>query len=207
MGNPAINWGSTFDELVGAANNIKKIEDEGTNAIVADLGTSMNQTIKDMEAAQKSEIAPHQEKIDAIKDRYKEWIPPLKKAVSRLRGLVVDYKRKLEVERAEALKKEEEARKKDAEGQEPPTGIREAAPPPPKNVSTGAFGKSTVKKVWVAELVDMKKLAAAVAEGRIPEDVLLVQKQKLTALGRGGVKFDPESDGVKVYQKETTSFG
>lgn len=211
MNELAVNWESTYNELVGAANSIKAIEDEGTNALVADLGATINQTIKDMEAAQAEEVAPHQAKIDAIKDRYKAWIPKLRQTVNHLRDLVVSYKRSLEMKRLEALKAEEEARKKaeiaEKRGEAPPPQIRAAVPPPAPNVSRGAFGKATVKKVWTVDLIDLKLLARAVADGRIPENVLAIQKANLTALGRGGMTFDPAKDGVKVYQKETTSFG
>lgn len=210
------DWAGEAEELCGAAEAIKAVNADNEE-MATDIGAAIASLKKEMDSARLAETAPLREKVAEINDHYAPIIGRLSTAIDFLRKKFTDWKnqqrreaetkrRELEAEeraRKEALKKAEEDGALELPVQ---VGPREIAPPPPANTVKGSFGTATDRKTWKSELVDMKKLCQAVVDGRIPEDVLGFQTSKATSLARGGMKFDPETDGIRAWQETTPSF-
>ncbi len=212
---PQRDYAGEVLDLCNAAGAVKEVSAENEGQ-VADLGKAVSILSRELDAARKEENKPHNEKLAAIATTYNPLLKSLDKALEYLKARVADWmlvkikaqeaeKRRIEdADRArqKAVKEAEEA------GDVPPEApaIREIAPPPPSNISRGSFGKAVGRKVWKAEMTDMVKLCQAIIDGAVPEDLLEFQTQKAVSLARGGIKFDPETVGIRAWQQSDQTF-
>jgi len=82
--------------------------------------------------------------------------------------------------------------------------VEKAAAPAKVAVSRGRQAAVSVQKTWAVEIKDIRALALAVAEGRLPVNVIEPNMRALTAAAReGGV--EKEVDGVRYFQKISTA--
>jgi hypothetical protein len=152
-------------------------------------------------------VKPLNDTVKRINDRFKTILAPLAEAEVGVKSKMLAYQqeenRKAEEARREAERKAREDAERIAKEQaslapnSPPPMVEVAAilPPPPPQTTRGAFGStSTLKKVWVYEVEDIQKLAAA------RPDLVMVDAAKINGLIRG---VGGEIPGLKIYQKET----
>ena len=82
--------------------------------------------------------------------------------------------------------------------------VKKAAAPAKVAVSRGSQANVSVSKTWAVEIKDIKLLALAVAEGRLPITSIEPNMRALTAAGRAG-GVEKEVDGVRYFQRVSTT--
>lgn len=78
--------------------------------------------------------------------------------------------------------------------------VAKAEAAPKKTVARGEVSSTSTRQDWVAHVVDLKLLALAVAEGRLPLDCIQASQSALNKVSREHKK-NREEDGVKFYAK------
>lgn len=197
---------NSVSSLVEAATYLKvTTPEELSNA--TDIVKLIKTKHKEIDGERTALVKPLNDTVDRINGRFKTILAPLKTAEDEVKAKMLTFQqeevRKAEEARREAERKaaEETARiaKEQAEAApDAPVAIVEVVPvlpPAAPRTSYGSFGgTSSMKKVWVFELEDIQKLAAA------RPDLVTVDASKVNAeiKGKGG-----EIPGLKIYQKDT----
>ena len=154
---------------------------------------------KTLEEQRKFLVAPLNNHVKSINNRFKEYSLPLERADKILRGKVMAYrqeqerKRREEEERLRKLAEKEQAKlaKKAAKKglPEPPPIIIPHIEAPVRTVQAD-FGTASVKKVWTYEIVN---------ENEIPREYLVVNEKKIAAVVKAGIREIP---GVRIFETE-----
>ncbi len=203
---------TTEDELASVGDLVKmlngrrrKIEDKRISLVAP-----LNKVVKDIN-----------ELFKAPRDRIDQIVQSAKKHMNnfaRAQQALADAKAKRERDEAEKERKEaadlaaamkkmsgdagEETAKVVVEQAE--KRVEKAAAPARVAVSRGAQSAVSVSKTWAVEIKDIKLLALAVAEGRLPITSIEPNMRALTAAGRAG-GVEKEVDGVRYFQKISTT--
>lgn len=218
--NPIIHDIAAFGDTVEGID----ITTENELVDVGDLVKMLNGRRSQLEDKRKSLVGPLNKVVNDInelfrkpRDRIDEIVGFAKKHMNnfvRAQQAIADAKRRREQE--EARKEREEAEKL-AESMRKMSGsageetaqvvveqaerrVEKAAAPARVAISRGRQSSVSTAKTWAVEIKDIKLLALAVAEGRLPVTMIEPNMRALIAAGRtGGV--EKEVDGVRYFQK------
>lgn len=167
-------------------------------------------TMKLVEQIRKEIVMPYNKQVDCVNAYFKKLTVKLSPKATEFERVLLKWRRDQEEKERERLRKlKEEENKKLAEhekeveaaiekGQEPP-------PPPPvvipikprmNNVQAGEKGASYTAPDIEITVYDLKALALAVGEGRIPATVLDYKLKPLKDLAKAGI----ELPGCKVEE-------
>ncbi len=80
--------------------------------------------------------------------------------------------------------------------------VRVAVPPPPPSTARASMGSVTYRKVWKAQVVNLRALAGAIAAGTQPETLIAPNMVAINALRPRGDAPPPTVPGVRFYQEE-----
>ena len=222
--NPIVHDIAAFGDTIQSID----ITTEEELASVGDLVKMLNGRRRKIEDKRKSLVAPLSKVVKDInelfkapRDRIDEIVQTAKKHMNRFaqaQQAIADAKARREREEAAAERKEAEdlaaAMKKmsgDA-GEETAKVVVEqaekrevkAAAPAKVAVSRGSQASVSVSKTWAVEIKDIRALALAVAEGRLPVTSIEPNMRALTAAGRAG-GVEKEVDGVRYFQRVSTT--
>lgn len=222
--NPIVHDIAAFGDTIQSID----ITTEEELASVGDLVKMLNGRRRKIEDKRKSLVAPLSKVVKDInelfkapRDRIDEIVQTAKRHMNRFaqaQQAIADALAKRERDQAEAERKEAadlaEAMKKmsgDA-GEETAKvvveqaekAVKKAAAPARVAVSRGAQANVSVSKTWAVEIKDIKLLALAVAEGRLPITSIEPNMRALTAAGRAG-GVEKEVDGVRYFQRVSTT--
>lgn len=100
---------------------------------------------------------------------------------------------------AEALSIEESGQVEVEAIEAAPVVLPPAAAPPPKTEARGNVSNTHVRKTWKAEVYSLREVCLGVAEGRIPPEVLGINKGALAKHARDTAQAT-SCDGIKIYQ-------
>lgn len=218
--NPIVHDVAAFGDTIDSID----ITDEEELGQVGDLVKMLNSRRQKLEDKRTSLVKPLNTVVSDInklfkvpRDRIDEIIGKAKKHMNRFvqaQQAIADAKARAEREAAAKERKEAEdlaiAMKKmsgDA-GEELAVEVTaqaekrvvQAAKPAKVALSRGSRSSVGSKKDWAVEIKDIKLLALAVAEGRLPVTMIEPNMRALIAAGRtGGV--EKEVDGVRYFQK------
>lgn len=78
--------------------------------------------------------------------------------------------------------------------------VAKAAEAPKMAITRGETSTTSTREDWMAHVIDLKLLALAVAEGRLPVDCIKPSQSALNKVSRE-TKKNREEDGVKFYAK------
>lgn len=218
--NPIIHDIAAFGDTVEGID----ITTEDELVDVGDLVKMLNGRRSKLEDKRKSLVGPLNKVVTDInelfrkpRDRIDEIVGFAKKHMNnfvRAQQAIADAKAKRE--RKEAAEEREEAEKL-AESMRKMSGsageetaqvvveqaerrVEKAAAPARVAISRGRQSSVSTAKTWAVEIKDIKLLALAVAEGRLPVTMIEPNMRALIAAGRtGGV--EKEVDGVRYFQK------
>ncbi len=218
--NPIIHDIAAFGDTVEGID----ITTEENLADVGDLVKMLNGRRTKLEDKRKSLVGPLNKVVKDInelfkkpRDRIDEIVGFAKKHMNnfvRAQQAIADAKAKRE--RDDAAKEREEAEKLAASMrkmsgsageetaevivQQAEKRVEKAAAPARVAISRGRQSSVSTAKTWAVEIMDIKLLALAVAEGRLPVTMIEPNMRALIAAGRtGGV--EKEVDGVRYFQK------
>lgn len=222
--NPIVHDIAAFGDTVESID----ITTEEELADVGDLVKMLNGRRKKLEEKRTSLVSPLNKVVKDInelfkapRDRIDEIVQAAKKHMNnfaRAQQAIADAKAKRE--REEAQKEREEAARL-AESMKKMSGdageetaavvveqaekrVEKAAAPAKVAVSRGRQAAVSVQKTWAVEIKDIRALALAVAEGRLPVTMIEPNMRALTAAAReGGV--EKEVDGVRYFQRVSTA--
>ena len=183
----------------------RKIEDKRTSLV-----GPLNKVVTDINALFK----PPRDQIDKIVTAAKKKMNTFAQA----QQAIADERRKqeqaaAEKERREAQELAEKLRKKAGQEAAPiaetleaqaEESVQKAAAPAKVAVSRGREASVSTTKTWKAEVTDVLALAKAVAEGRLPPNLIEPNMRALQDLSRK-TKTAREVDGVRYYEHVTTS--
>jgi hypothetical protein len=141
--------------------------------------------------------------VDAINAYFNSLTGKLKPRSGEFERVLLKWRRDQEEKEQERLRKarEEEARlAKEHEvaveealdkGEPPPLPPAPVIPLKPKmtNVQAGAAGATHTAKDWEVEVYDMKALALAVGEGKVPVSVLDYRLKELKDVAKAGIEL------------------
>jgi len=222
--NPIIHDIAAFGDTVEGID----ITDEEQLADVGDLVKMLNGRRKKIEDKRLSLVAPLTKVVKDInalfkvpRDRIDSIVQTAKRHMNRFaqaQQAIADAKARRE--REEAQKEREEAARL-AESMKKMSGdageetakvvveqaekrVEKAAAPAKVAISRGRQASVSVQKTWAVEIKDIKLLALAVAESRLPITMIEPNMRALIAAGReGGV--EKEVDGVRYFQRVSTA--
>jgi type I site-specific restriction endonuclease len=201
------------DEQLGLAGDLKKdlqhyrrkIEDKRTSLV-----GPLNKVVKDINALFK----PPRDRIDGLVEKLGK---KMNAYVTRQEQLERERRQQEEREareREERLRKAAEQTRQDAGEDAAPlvealedqadAAAAEAAALPAKRAAPTRGDKATIStvKTWVAEVVDVRAACLAIAEGRLPADIVEFRRGDLNGLARA-LEKETIQDGVKYSQKIT----
>ena len=218
--NPIVHDVAAFGDTIDSID----ITTEEELADVGDLVKMLGGRRKKLEDKRDSLVRPLNTVVNDInalfkvpRDRIDTIVNTAKKHMNRFvqaQQAIADAKAKRE--REEAQKEREEAEKL-AEAMKKMSGdageevavavveqaekrVEKAAAPAKVAISRGRQASVGTSKTWAVEIKDIKLLALAVAEGRLPVTMIEPNMRALIAAGRtGGV--EKEVDGVRYFQK------
>lgn len=204
------------------------VEDEETQGQMGDLVKMMNHRRRKLEDKRTSLVKPLSTVVADInamfkppRDRIDEIVSIAKRKMNnfaKAQQLIADQARRQEIENA---RKEQEEAQELAAKLAAKVSVEEAAPvveqleisttkavekaAAPAKVSTtrGTDSSVSVSKKWTAEVFDLKELALAVGEGRMPVEVLEPNMMALRKMSLDR-KDTREYAGVRFYQDVTT---
>ncbi len=195
---------------------------------VGDLVKMLNGRRKKLEDKRTSLVKPLNDVVKDInqlfkvpRDRIDEIVGKAKKHMNRYvqaQAAIAEAKRKREEE--EARKEREEAAKL-AEAMKKMSGdageevaevvtaqaeerLEKAQAPAKVAPSRGQEATVSVSKTWKAQVLDKVELAKAVAEGRLPADVIEPNMRALTQIARE-TKLERTVDGVRYFEHVSTA--
>lgn len=222
--NPIVHDIAAFGDTVEAI-DITSEEELGQ---VGDLVKMLNSRRRKLEDKRTSLVAPLNKVVKDInalfktpRDRIDQIVQSAKKHMNRFaqaQQAIADAKARREREEAAAERKEAEdlavAMKKmsGSAGEETAEVITQqaeervvkAAAPAKVAISRGRDSAVSVQKTWAVEIIDIRALALAVAEGRLPITMIEPNMRALTAAAREG-KVEKEVDGVRYFQRVSTA--
>ena len=222
--NPIVHDIAAFGDTVEAI-DITSEEELGQ---VGDLVKMLNSRRRKLEDTRTSLVAPLNKVVKDInalfktpRDRIDQIVQSAKKHMNRFaqaQQAIADAKARREREEAAAERKEAEdlavAMKKmsGSAGEETAEVITQqaeervvkAAAPAKVAISRGRDSAVSVQKTWAVEIIDIRALALAVAEGRLPITMIEPNMRALTAAAREG-KVEKEVDGVRYFQRVSTA--
>ncbi len=222
--NPIVHDIAAFGDTIASID----ITTEEELADVGDLVKMLNGRRKKLEEKRTSLVGPLNKVVKDINDLFKvprdridEIVQTAKRHMNRFaqaQQAIADAKARAE---REAAQKEREEAARLAESMKKMSGdageelaekvteqaekrVEKAAAPAKVAASRGSQASVSVTKTWAAEVKDIRALALAVAEGRLPTNVIEPNMRALTAAAReGGV--EKEVDGVRYFQRVSTA--
>ena len=222
--NPIVHDIAAFGDTIEAID----ITSEEELADVGDLVKMLNGRRRKIEDKRDSLVRPLNKVVKDInelfkapRDRIDQIVAAAKKHMNnfaRAQQAIADAKQKREQD--EALKEREEAERL-AESMKKMSGdagaetaevvveqaekrVEKAAAPAKVAVSRGRQASVSVQKTWAVEITDIRKLALAVAEGRLAVTMIEPNMRALTAAARAG-GTEKEVDGVRYFQRISTA--
>jgi hypothetical protein len=204
------------------------VTDEETQGQVGDLVKMMQHRRRKLEDKRTDLVKPLNGVVNEInalfkppRDRIDEIIGIAKKKMNRFaqaQVAIADEKRRQERIAAEKERKEAEelaeALRKKAQVEAEPVAevvveeaekkVEKAAEPAKVAPTRGRESAVSVVKTWKAEVVDLKELALAVGEGRLPTHVLEPNMRALNDIART-LKDEGTINGIRFYQDVSTS--
>ena len=218
--NPIVHDVAAFGDTIDSID----ITDEEELGQVGDLVKMLNGRRQKLEDKRDSLVRPLNTVVKDInalfkapRDRIDEIVQTAKKHMNRFvqaQQAIADAKAKREREEAAKERKEAEdlaAAMKKMSGdagaevaevvvEQAEKRVVQAAKPAKVALSRGSRSSVGTTKTWAVEIKDIKLLALAVAEGRLPVTMIEPNMRGLIAAGRtGGV--EKEVDGVRYFQK------
>ncbi len=181
------------DDLMHSAENVTEITDPAHADMASDILKGLKKWISGSESKRKEIVKPFNDGVKAINKNFKELAAPVSAEVSRIDMMLKKYlvaKAKAEEEarrreREALLREAEEAAKAAAEAEtkaeaEVEQQIAEATLDAAVKVDTAKSGplKSTygtttsLRDNWKGEVVNLRELVQAIAEGRAPLDMI-----------------------------------
>lgn len=167
----------------------------------ATAGTANNvlhwiaQKKKELEERRKFFVQPFNDHVKTINAEFKKVTEPLEKADGIIRGKVLGWRTKVDME---IQKKNEELRKKaekERQKQEEKALAKGEVPPPPIPIPVVEVPKSvdgvSTMKIWAYEIEDIAK---------VPIDFMMLDSGAVMRTIRQGVREIP---GLRIFQKET----
>ena len=222
--NPIVHDVAAFGDTIDSID----ITDEEELGQVGDLVKMLNGRRQKLEDKRDSLVRPLNTVVKDInalfkvpRDRIDDIVGKAKKHMNRFvqaQAAIAEAKRKRELEEAEKERKEAEdlaaAMKKmsgdageelaEAVVEQAEKRVEKAAAPAKVAISRGRQAAVSTQKTWAVEIKDIRALALAVAEGRLPVTMIEPNMRGLIAAGRtGGV--EKEVDGVRYFQKISTA--
>jgi hypothetical protein len=183
----------------------RKLEDKRT-----DLVKPLNGVVAEINALFK----PPRDRIDEIigiakkkMDRFAQAQVAIADEKRRQERLAAEKERKEAEELAEALRKKAQAEAEPVAQvvvEEAEKKVEKAAAPAKVAPTRGQEAAVSVRKTWKAEVVDLKELALAVGEGRLPTHVLEPNMRALDDIART-IKDEGTINGIRFYQHVSTA--
>lgn len=222
--NPIVHDIAAFGDTVQSI-DITSEEELGQ---VGDLVKMLNSRRRKLEDKRDSLVRPLNQVVNDInalfktpRDRIDEIVQTAKRHMNRFaqaQQAIADAKARRE--REEAQKEREEAQRladamKKMSGdageetaavitQQADKRVEKAAAPAKVAISRGRDAAVSVQKTWAVEIKDIKLLALAVAEGRLPITMIEPNMRALTEAARQ-VGTEREVDGVRYFQRISTA--
>jgi type I site-specific restriction endonuclease len=221
--NPIVHDIAAFGDTIEAID----ITSEEELADVGDLVKMLNGRRRKIEDKRTSLVAPLNKVVKDInelfkapRDRIDQIVQAAKKHMNnfaRAQQAIADAKARREREEAqkerdEAARLAESMKKMSGDAGEETAAVvveqaekrvEKAAAPAKVAVSRGRESAVSVQKTWAAQVTDIRKLALAVAEGRLPVTMIEPNMRALVAAARAG-GVEKEVDGVRYFQKVST---
>lgn len=201
------------------------IHNDDDMAQIADLVKTLGQRKKKLEDKRKEFTGPLNQVVTSINALFKTPRETIDSITKIARGKMDSYaamqrqiaEEEARIKRAVAAKQAEDAAKAAAQlreaGDEETAKVAEAnAEKAQKQAEKAAVvspvrgDKASVSTVttWKAEVVDIKKLCQAIADGRVPVDVVEFKPSALNKIARD-TKVEGELDGLRIYEHIGTS--
>jgi len=198
----------TNETIIGESYDIKTIETEEVLNFSIDMLSVLKERYKELEDKRKQLNKPFREGLAALNSEFKQQTTPLDDAIKSISPKIMSYQRKLQDEQDRIAKIEQE--KKQAEllalsekqkelgndaGGERLLEMAVSVKAKPEEVGRGGFTgtKSSIKKIWDYEIIDI----AALAKAR--PDLVEVNKGVM----RKEVHADNVIAGVRFFQKDS----
>ncbi len=163
----------------------------------------VKKTTKEIEEIRKAIVGPFNKQVDAINAYFKSLAGKLAPTAGEFERALLRWRRDQEVKEQERLRKAKEEEDRRAKKHE--TAVEEALdkgempPPPPapvipikpkmSNVQASEAGKTHTAKDHDVEVYDMKALAKAVGEGKVPVSVLDYKLKALKDAAKAGIEL------------------
>lgn len=172
-------------------------------------------TIKVTDGIRKAIVAPYNKKVDVVNAFFRALTGKLKPKASELERACVkwrtDQERK-ERERLRKLREEEERKRRKYEKKVEEAAEKDEPPPPPppaaapirprtSNVQVGERGSTHTFTDYEITVHDMKSLAKAVGEGKLPERVLDYRLKELKDLVKAGIDLKEFGCEIKEVRR------
>lgn len=214
--------------VAGFANTLEgiDIDDEESAATVGDLVKFARIAGAKLEAKRKSLVDPLNKVVKDINALFKPTKDTIAALVHDATEKLNQYARvQQSIKDAEAAVIREEAAREEAEAKDlaerliaaagedaAPTAaavievaektVAKAEEAPKKTVARGEVSSTSTRQDWIAHVVDLKLLALAVGEGRLPLDCIQASQSALNKVSRD-TKENREENGVKFFAKTT----
>ena len=219
---------STVTRVAAYANTLEgiEIEDEESLATVGDLVKFAKIAKLKLDDKRKSLVDPLNKVVKDINALFAPAKETITDLIAKGQGMLNAYARfqqtikdaEARVIREEAAREEREAKELAArllaaagEDAEPTAAavikvaeknVVKAAKPAKLTIARGATSTVSGRKDWTAHVIDLKLLALAVAEGRMPLECIKFSQSALNKISRE-TKKNREEDGVKFYAETT----
>ena len=195
------------------------VTNDETLSKAGDLYKIIGNQIKKSEDGRKFLVKPLNDHVKNINSQFKPITTHLDTIKSSLKSKMDSYVSDREAEARkqasiEKAKAEEEALKRAEELQangnsELAEDVMDAAaslPDKPKSqIARGSYGSSTSSKInWKAECIDIKEMCRAIADGKLPEDFILVNQPRLNKLAVSK-KEEKTNFGIKIFSVTSAS--
>jgi len=189
------------------------VTDEATERQAVEKISQIKGLSKRLEEARKGNpiLQRYRGVVDAVNNAVRNWTEPLQGAERHLKAEIRKHDAEIEMQR----RKEQEIAQRKAnkletkiEKEAAKLGIQ--APeipkqeiPKPSGITRGTGGgKISRRKTWKAKLVDMKRLAKAVSEGKASVGLLIFNQSYANDMARNGERDIP---GVEIYPESDIS--
>ena len=194
--NAFLLWKKRFTQLEEEVKTLEIVNEESCQKAAELLATISKYEKRINEECEKRIIIP-KTFIKKVKARVNEVVKPLSNSKKIVKLKLKDYKTRIELKRKEMEKKAEEERKRlqeqlDKEAKEKniePVKLPEVIMPKEKLKVSTDNGTVYEKKHWTFKIVNFEK---------IPREYLIIDKKKVNAAIRAGVR---NIDGLEIYQE------
>ena len=207
------------ESFLSEAENMEIASPSDANSAAA-IAKTISQKAKELDSERKAITNPLDESKKRTMALFKVPIDSLNQAVSIIRGKVTKYQLDLEKKAREEqaaldekARKEREKLEKRAEAAAA-KGQTEKAEALTEQAATQVVTHqavipktkgASVSKTWVGEVVDIKALCGAIADGRVPASFVAPVDKAINDYARA-TKGSIESPGINFYEKSNTSF-